>query len=50
VYGVSARFTGMVTLPSTFVLRVARTAARGIAFDAVDGHGRPILSQGALST
>ena len=50
VHGVSARFTGMVTLPSTFVLRVARTAARGIAFDAVDGHGRPILSQGALST
>jgi len=50
VHGVSARFTGMVTLPSTFLLRVARRTAHGIAFDAVDDHGRPILSQGALST
>jgi len=50
VHGVSARFTGMVALPSTFLLRVARRTAHGIAFDAVDDHGRPILSQGALST
>jgi len=50
VHGVSARFTGMVTLPSTFVLRAARPTARGIAFDAVGRDGRPILDQGALST
>src|SRR5262249_55598823 len=50
VHGVSARFTGMVKLPSAFVLRVARRTTHGIAFDAVDDHGRPILSQGALST
>ena len=50
VHGVSARFTGMVTLPSTFVLRAARPTARGIAFDAVGRDGRPILDRGALST
>lgn len=50
VHGVSVRFTGMVTLPSTFVLRVARPTARSITFDAVDDNGRPVLSQGALST
>jgi acyl dehydratase len=50
VHGVGARFTGMVKLPSTFVLRVARPTERRIAFDALDGDGRPILSQGALST
>src|SRR5262249_13478437 len=49
VHGVSVRFTGMVTPPSTFVLRVVRPTAHGIAFDAIDDHGRPILSQGALS-
>jgi hypothetical protein len=36
-------------LPSTFVVRVAPPTARGITFDAVDGDGRPILSQGVLS-
>jgi len=50
IHGVRARFTGMVKLPSTFVVRVAQPAERRISFDAVDDGGRPILSQGALST
>jgi len=48
--GVSARFTGMVKLPSTFVVRAAAPTEKGITFDAVDNDGRPILSQGVLST
>ncbi len=50
IHGVSARFTGMVKLPSTFVVRVALPAERRISFDAVDDGGHPILSQGVLST
>jgi acyl dehydratase len=45
---VAARFTGMVPLPSTFIVR--SRAARGglITFDAVRGDGAPILGEGAL--
>ncbi len=50
IHGVSARFTGMVKLPSTLVVRVAQPAERRISFDAVDDGGRPILSQGVVST
>jgi len=50
VRGVSARFTGMVKLPSTFVVRAAAPTEKGITFDAVDDDGRPILNQGLLST
>lgn len=50
VHGISARFTGMVKLPSTFVVRATESTERGIGFDAVDGDGGAILSQGVVST
>lgn len=50
VHGISARFTGMVKLPFTFVVRVTRSTERGIGFETVDGDGRAILSQGVVST
>jgi acyl dehydratase len=49
VRGIRARFTGMVGLPSTFVVRGRERRAADIAFDAVDADGRPVLSQGWLT-
>lgn len=43
---VTARFTGMVTLPS--VVTVRGWAGAPLAFDAVDGGGRPVLADGRL--
>jgi len=47
---IRARFTGMVPMPSTFIVRGRGRAASRIAFDAVGIDGAPILSQGALTT
>jgi acyl dehydratase len=49
VRGIGARFTGMVRLPSTFVVRGRARDAAHIAFDAVDADGRPVLSEGSIS-
>jgi acyl dehydratase len=49
VRGIRARFTGMVGLPSTFVVRGRERRAADVAFDAVDANGRPVLSQGWLT-
>ncbi len=45
---VSARFTGMVRLPSRFTVRGRGTAGGARAFDAVDEAGVSILSEGVL--
>ncbi|MGH7313182.1 MAG: MaoC/PaaZ C-terminal domain-containing protein [Candidatus Rokuibacteriota bacterium] len=47
VRGIRARFTGMVALPSTFVVRGRARDAAHIAFDA-DADGRPVLSDAAI--
>jgi len=47
---VAARMTGMVALPSSFTLRCLAHADAVIAFDAVDVHGRPVLSSGLLQS
>jgi acyl dehydratase len=49
VRGIRARFSGMVGLPSTFVVRGRARDAAHIAFDAVDADGRPVLSEGSIS-
>jgi acyl dehydratase len=49
VRGVSGRFTGMVAMPSTLVVR-ARDANDGrLAFDAVDAAGRAVLDDGVVT-
>lgn len=48
VRGIRARFTGMVALPSTFVVRGRARHAERIAFDAVGPDGRPVLGDGAV--
>jgi acyl dehydratase len=48
VRGVAARFTGMVRLPSTFVVHGRDRLADRVGFDAVDAGGRAVLSEGAL--
>lgn len=48
VRGVGARFTGLVRLPSTFIVRGYDDRADGIVFDAVDTDGHPVLSDGTL--
>jgi len=48
VRGVRARFTGLVTLPSTLVVRGRGRRGAEILFDAVDGGGRPVLGEGAV--
>jgi acyl dehydratase len=47
---VSARFTGMVPLPSSFIVRGRGHRAGRLEFDAVGPDGSPILSQGALTS
>jgi acyl dehydratase len=48
VRGIRARFTGMVALPSTFVVRGRDPHPDRIAFDAVGPDGRLVLSDGAV--
>ena len=49
VRGVSARFTGMVPMPSTVTLRGYDTAGTEIPFDVVDAAGRPVLGRGVVT-
>jgi acyl dehydratase len=48
VTSVAARLTGMVPVPSSFTVRGRGRAGDVIAFDAVNEHGEPVLSDGAL--
>jgi acyl dehydratase len=48
VRGIDARFTGMVPLSSTFTVHAGARDRHGIAFEAVDGLGGRVLSQGVL--
>jgi acyl dehydratase len=50
VGSVSARFTGMVALPSCVTVRGHRREAQDINFDAVGPDGRPVVSQGVLTS
>jgi acyl dehydratase len=45
---IAARFTGLVYMPSSFVVRGRGRAGDVIAFDAVDTRGEPVLSDGVL--
>ena len=46
---VTARFTGMVLLPSSLTVRVAKApGGRAILFEARGGHGTVVLSDGAV--
>ena len=49
VRGVSGRFTGMVTMPSTLVVRARETTDARLAFDAVDFAGRTVLVDGVVT-
>jgi acyl dehydratase len=49
VRGVAARFTGMVTMPSTFSVRGRGGAGDRLAFDAVAAGGAPVLSDGVVT-
>jgi acyl dehydratase len=48
VRGVAGRFTGMVTLPSTLTVRGRDARREGLAFDALDAAGKPVLSDGVV--
>ena len=50
VRGVRARFTGMVMLPSTLVVRGRGRRGGQVLFDAMDGGGRSVLGEGVVST
>ena len=50
VAAIAARFTGLVSMPSSFVVRGLGRAGDVIAFDAVDARGEPVLSDGILRT
>jgi acyl dehydratase len=45
---IAARFTGLVYMPSSFVVRGRGRAGDLIAFDAVDARGEPVLSDGVV--
>jgi acyl dehydratase len=45
---IAVRFTGLVFMPSTFTVRGRGRAGDLLAFDAVDEHGEPVLSDGML--
>ena len=45
---IRARFTGMVPLPSSFIVRGGPRDGAAIAFDAVAPDGAPVLSQGVV--
>lgn len=49
VRGVSARFTGMVALPSILVVRGRGRRAGGLAFDAIGADGAPVLVGGVVT-
>ena len=49
VRGVSGRFTGMVTMPSTLVVRGRDASDARLAFDAVDSAGRAVLADGVVT-
>lgn len=49
VRGVSGRFTGMVTMPSTLVVRARDADHARIPFDAVDSGGRSVLADGVVT-
>jgi acyl dehydratase len=49
VQAVGARFTGMVTLPSTLLVR-GRDGGAGIAFDAVTAEGVEVVADGTVAT
>jgi acyl dehydratase len=48
VRGIAGRFTGMVPLPSTMVVRARERRADGLAFDVVTLAGLPLISEGVL--
>jgi acyl dehydratase len=48
VRAVAGRFTGMVTMPSRLSVRGRVTRSGGLAFDAVDAAGQPVLSDGLV--
>jgi hypothetical protein len=45
---IRGRFTGMVPLPSSFIVRGGPRDGGTIAFDAVAPDGAPVLSQGVV--
>jgi len=45
---VSVRFTGMVPMPSSFVVRGRARRGDAIAFDAVDAQGESVLADGVI--
>jgi acyl dehydratase len=49
VRAVSARFTGMVTMPSTLTVRGRGAAGHRLAFDVVDEAGAVVLSGGEIA-
>jgi acyl dehydratase len=49
VGSVAVRFTGMVPLPSTFVVRGRGLGTGHLPFDAVDPVGQPVLSDGTVA-
>jgi acyl dehydratase len=48
VRGIAGRFTGMVPLASTIVVRAGERRADALAFDVVTAAGAPLLSEGVL--
>jgi acyl dehydratase len=48
VHEIRVRFSGMVAMPSTVIVRGRGETDGGRAFDAVDPSGAPILSQGVV--
>lgn len=49
VRGVAARFTAMVTLPSTLTVRGCTAGGDGLAFDVLDGAGQLVLADGRMA-
>jgi len=48
VRAIAVRFTGMVPMPSSFLVRGCGRAGDLLAFDAVDERGEPVLSDGVV--
>ncbi|HEY5012942.1 MAG TPA: MaoC/PaaZ C-terminal domain-containing protein [Acidimicrobiia bacterium] len=46
---IRVRFAGMVAMPSTIELRVARTSPHELHFDVVDSAGTPVLRDGRVT-
>lgn len=46
---ISVRFAGMVAMPSTLELRIARSSPHELRFDVVDSAGAPVLRDGRLT-